>query len=147
MNQSKKNALRIVKLNNLLDKVEDQAIERFEKRPDQVSNKELLEYMNVISGQIDRAKKNIDSISINPSIAVTAQKTDVTINVGSSLDRDSKERVMNVISSLLKQVKSNGEKINCEEEPEIEVFEAQFEDNSEDTESDLTDSEIVDNEE
>ena len=37
----------VVKLSNLLNKVEDQAIERFERRPDQVSNKELLEYMNV----------------------------------------------------------------------------------------------------
>lgn len=135
INQSKKNALRIVKLNNLLDKVEDQAIERFEKRPDQVSNKELLEYMNVISGQIDRAKKNVDSISATPAIAVSAQKTDVTINVGSDLDRDSKERVMNVISSLLKQVKNQTNIVEVVEESD-EIYEATFEDTSEPTESD-----------
>lgn len=106
INQSKKNALRIVKLNELLANVEDQAIERFKKRPDQVSNKELLEYMNVISGQIDRAQKHIDSISTAPPISLTANKTDVTINVGPDLDSDSKTRVMDAVAMLLSQVKA-----------------------------------------
>lgn len=106
INQSKKNALRIVKLNELLANVEDQAIERFKKRPDQVSNKELLEYMNVISGQIDRAQKHIDSISTAPPISLTANKTDVTINVGADLDSDSKTRVMDAVAMLLSQVKA-----------------------------------------
>lgn len=134
INQSKKNALRIVKLNSLLDKVEDQAIERFQKRPDQVSNKELLEYMNVISGQIDRAQKHVDSISVMPAIAVTAQKTDVTINVGSDLDRDSKERVMDAISALLKQVKNAA---TTSDSTPTNLIEADFEDNTESSDTDL----------
>lgn len=105
INQSKKNAVRVVKLNNLLNKVEDQAIERFEKRPDQVSNKELLEYMNVVSNQIDRAQKSIDSVKDAPTINITNQKNELNINMGPQLDRDSKEKVMDVISALLKQVK------------------------------------------
>lgn len=105
MNQSKKNALRIIKLNNLLSKVEDQAIERFEKRPDQVSHKELLEYMNVVSGQIDRAHKQVDSLNMAPPIQVLSQKNEVNINMGGGeLDRDGKERVMDAISKLLQQV-------------------------------------------
>ena len=125
MTQSKKNAMRIVKLNNLLDKIEDQAIERFKKRPDQISNKELLDYMNVISGQIDRAHRQIDSISNTPAVAVTNQKTDVTINVGNDLDRDSKERVMDAISALLKQVKAIPE---SEQADNANYIEADFED-------------------
>lgn len=107
INQSKKNALRIIKLNNLLSKVEDQAIERFERRPDQVSNKELLEYMNVVSNQIDRAQKSVDALSVSPAIHVNNQKNEVNINIGPELDRDSKERVMDAISALLKQVQKN----------------------------------------
>lgn len=121
MNQSKKNALRIIKLNNLLAKVEDQAIERFEKRPDQVSHKELLEYMNVVSGQIDRAHKQVDTLSAAPTIHMLAQKNEVNINVGGQeLDRDSKERVMDAISALLKQV----QKATSEPADVIEVAEA-----------------------
>lgn len=103
INQSKKNALRIIKLNSLLDKVEDQAIERFEKKPDQVSNKELLEYMTVVAGQIDRSQKYIDTLKDKPMIKVN-QKNDVTINIGTELNKDSKERVMDAIQGLLKQL-------------------------------------------
>jgi len=74
INQSKQNAVRIVKLNNLLNKVEDQAIERFEKRPDQVSNRELLEYMSIVSNQIDRAQKSIDAVQNTPAITINNQK-------------------------------------------------------------------------
>lgn len=153
MNQSKKNALRIVKLNGLLDKVEDQAIERFQKRPDQISNKELLEFMNVISGQIDRAQKHVDALSAAPAIAITAQKTDVTINVGDNLDRDSKERVMDAISSLLKQVK-NSAIISEPPVDSIPMIEADFEDKTLDidasepgSKADFYDSDSDDNKE
>lgn len=114
INQSKKNALRVVKLNNLLDKVEDQAIERFEKRPDQVSNKELLEYMNVISNQIDRAQKSVDGLKDTSAIHITNQKNELNINVGPQLNRDSKERVMDAIAILLKQVQKEPEIIEAE---------------------------------
>lgn len=121
MNQSKKNALRIIKLNNLLSKVEDQAIERFEKRPDQVSHKELLEYMNVVSGQIDRAHRQVDTLSTTPPIQVLTQKNEVNINMGSpELDRDSKERVMDAISKLLQQVQTATSKV-VDAEPDVAV--------------------------
>lgn len=121
MNQSKKNALRIIKLNNLLSKVEDQAIERFEKRPDQVSHKELLEYMNVVSGQIDRAHRQVDTLSTTPPIQVLTQKNEVNINMGSpELDRDSKERVMDAISKLLQQVQTATSKV-VDAEPDAAV--------------------------
>ena len=140
INQSKKNALRIVKLNSLLGKVEDQAIARFEKRPDQVSNKELLEYINVISGQIDRAQKNVDTLSAAPTINVAAQKTDVTINVGNDLSRDSKERVMDAISALLKQIKAATDTQN-------DQIEVEFEDKTDDVEIPSASSESINDEE
>ena len=118
INQSKKNALRIVKLSHLLEKVEDQAIERFERRPDQVSNKELLEYMNVVSNQIERAQKSVDSLKDIPAINITNQTNELNINVGPKLDRDSKEKVMDVISALLRQVQQKDV-----ETVEVEVIE------------------------
>ena len=125
INQTKKNALRIIKLENLLDKVEDQAIERFQKRPDQVSNKELLDYMNVVSNQIDRAQRSVDNITATPAITVNNKTNTVNVNMGGpELDRDSKERVMDAISNLLKQVKKP--KV---EEPE--VIDATTKENSE----------------
>ena len=103
INQSKKNALRIIKLNSLLDKVEDQAIERFEKRPDQVPNKELLDYMQVVAAQIDRSQKFIETLKDKPTIKVANQKTEVNIHLE---DKESKERVMDAMNALLKQLRN-----------------------------------------
>lgn len=125
INQSKKNALRIIKLNSLLDKVEDQAIERFEKKPDQVSNKELLEYMQVVAGQIDRSQKYIETIKDRPMIKVTDKSQTVNVNIGTELNKDSKERVMDAIQNLLKQLNKK------EEEPK--VIDADFSTNKEKT--------------
>lgn len=122
INQSKKNALRIIKLNSLLDKVEDQAIERFEKRPDQVSNKELLDYMQVVATQIDRSQKFIDTLKDKPMIKVTDKSQNVNINIGTELNRDSKERVMDAIQVLLKQLNKPEEK---------DIIEADFSNNAE----------------
>lgn len=106
INQSKKNALRIIKLNTLLDKVEDQAIARMTKRPDMVSNRELLDYMTVVSNQIDRANKQIDTLKETPSISLKQEnKTEVNITVG-QVDHEGKERVIDAISALIKQLNS-----------------------------------------
>ena len=39
-----------------------------------------------------------------PAITINNQKNELNINVGPQLDRDSKEKVMDVISLLLKQI-------------------------------------------
>lgn len=106
MNQSKKNALRMIKLEGLLNKVEDQAIERFEKRPDQVSNRELLDYMQIVSAQIDRSQRVVDSLEEKEMIRKVTPKTDVTINIGTDLDRDSKANVVGAIKGILDMLKN-----------------------------------------
>lgn len=107
INQAKKNALRIVKLNNLLDKVNDQAIERFEKRPYEISNKELLDYMKVVQEQIQNSQETLSNIDQSPAIQINQQNNSINVNVGqNAIDRDSKERVIDAVTALLKAVRS-----------------------------------------
>lgn len=106
MNQSKKNALRVIKLNGLLGKIEDQAIERFEKRPDQISNKELLDYMQVVSTQIEKSQNYISDIQDKPMITVNNQKNELNVSIGPELDRDSKSNVINAVTNLLNQLRN-----------------------------------------
>lgn len=125
MNQVKKNALRIIKLNDLLTKVEDQALERFEKRPDQVSNKELLDYMNAVSNQIEKAQ-NFSKETLSTEIGgikIKQEKTEVNINVAPVLNRNEKDRVVDVISILLNQMKKPQSRANDEV---VEVEEASY---------------------
>lgn len=122
MNQVKKNALRIIKLTDLLTKVEDQALERFEKRPDQVSNKELLDYMNAVSNQIEKAQDfNKETLSMEVGgIKIKQEKTEVNINVAPVLGRNEKDRVADVVSLLLNQMKKPQSNINNDEVVEVE---------------------------
>jgi hypothetical protein len=107
INQAKKNAVRVIKLNNLLDKVNDQAIERFEKRPYEISNKELLDYMKVVGDEIERSQQTLQQIDTSPMIQINQQNNSINVNVGDeSIDRDSKERVIDAVTQLLKAVRS-----------------------------------------
>ena len=70
--------------------------------------------MNVVSNQIDRAQKSVDGLKDTSAIHITNQKNELNINVGPQLDRDSKERVMDAIAILLKQVQKEPEIIEAE---------------------------------
>lgn len=103
LNQAKKNALRIIKLNSLLDKVNDQAIERMTKRPHEVSNKELLDYMNVVSSQIERSQKTLDKVDETPLIQVNTQTNNLTVNLNEDeISTDSRKKVISAVQELLK---------------------------------------------
>lgn len=104
LNQAKKNVLRIMKLNSLLDKVSDQMLERFEKKPGEFSNADLLEYFTVTQSAIDRAQKSLDIVDETPAIQL--QQNNVNITLGDSLDRESKERVTDAVKAILARVKS-----------------------------------------
>ena len=63
-NISKKNVARIEKLNNLYDSITDQMIERVDKRADQFSNSDLLDYVKTIQTAIDTNTKNLGQIQV-----------------------------------------------------------------------------------
>lgn len=101
INQVKKNLVRVVKLGNLMDKVEDQAITRFKQRPDEISNKELLDYLQVVQNSIDKSQKSIETIDTTPLIQLNNQEINVSLE-NKGLDKDSKERVLEVVQKLIK---------------------------------------------
>lgn len=105
LNQKKKNAIRVVKLTNLLGKIEDQAIERFNKKPDQMSNKELIEYLQAIQNSIDRSQNYVDKIEEKPMIQINQQTNTIKIE-DNQLSRESKEKVLSIVSKLLKEASS-----------------------------------------
>lgn len=109
--QTKKSVLRAVNLNNLLDKVNDQMEERLTKRADQFSNKDLLDYMDKMTGALEKAQKQVQDVDPTPAIQINQQN----INLGDSgLSRESRQNVMDAVASILKRL--NEESL---EEPEI----------------------------
>ena len=108
INNSKKNVIRINKLNDLLDAVIDQANERFQRRPDEVSNKELIDYMGATQSQLSQAQQNIDNIHNIQAIQINGDQTtnnNININVGgvdlNKLGSESRHRILDCINDIL----------------------------------------------
>ena len=103
LNQSKKNAMRVLKLNSLLDKVSDQMIERFEKKPGEFSNSDLLNYLTVTQNAIDRANKSLNLVEDTPAIQLQ-QNNQINVNIIDGMSRDSKEKVTDAVKSILAKI-------------------------------------------
>ena len=100
LNVAKKNVIRILKLNGLLDSVSDTMIDRFEKHPGEFSNEDLLKYMQVIQQSIDNANKNLNLVDQTQAITLN-QNNQVNVNIIDTFDRDSKERIADAIKAIL----------------------------------------------
>ena len=113
LNQAKKNVIRVLKLNELLDKVQDQMLERFKKKPGEFSNDDLISYMQVTQQAIDRANKSLKLVDDTPAIQVT--NVNITTEKESVLSRESREKIDNVIKTLMS-------KLNLPETPTEEII-------------------------
>ena len=130
LNQAKRNAIRVMKLNSLLDKVSDQMIERFNKKPGEFSNKELLDYMTVVQSTIDRANKSIELVDQTPAIVINQQNNQVNIDNSPVLDRESRMRVVEAVKGIMST-------LNLKNEPEQIQEISEFEENEEDSSDDI----------
>ena len=106
LNMAKKNAVRIAKLQNLLDSVNDQAIDRFTNHPSEFSNKEILDYMKAVQDQINSSQQALEEAGDKPMIQINNQKNEVNINVENPAlqSRESRERVVHAVDALLQQM-------------------------------------------
>jgi len=120
LSMAKKNAVRIVKLNSLYDKVTDEAGERIEKRSDEITNKELLDYMKALQDSIEKAQSKLQTIDNTQMITLNQQTNTVNVTVnteeGPVRSRESKEKIIQAVRGLLKLAQES----NFKSEPIIE---------------------------
>lgn len=113
VNAQKRNVMRVLKMNALLDKVTDQVVDRFEKTPDNFSNDDLLKYMQMTENAIDRANKNLNLVEEAPPIQLT-QNNQVNINVYKGLNRESRMKVAETVQAIMENVKKENEHLPTE---------------------------------
>ena len=112
---SKKNVVRLYKLNTLLDHVTDQMLTRFETRSDQFSNDDLINYMKVISSNIESSKKNSDELPQIPIISNTNNtQINVTVN-DQQFSRESRARILAAVQATLKAAQADSYEDRTEE--------------------------------
>lgn len=100
LNIKKKDILRASKLNDLQDKTLDQISERIEKTPDLFSNKDLLDYYKVIQETLNKSDTNVDNL---PNIQINQN----IVNMTPTIDRESKERVIQAVKEILAKSAEN----------------------------------------
>ena len=83
----------------------DEAINRIENHPDEMTNMELLNFIKVAQESLNNSKKESDTVTTLHPITVNQQNNTVNVNVKTSEDvrvnRRSKEKIMDAVSKLL----------------------------------------------
>lgn len=115
VNQMKKDAIRVVKLNDILDKLDNQVSERVEKHPDQFSNNDLLNYVNTIQQTINKSNQAITNINQTPLIQLNQQNNIVQVS-DDTLTRESREKIINMVRQFLDSKDTNVEIVDIPEE-------------------------------
>ena len=102
INQNKKTMIRIDKLSGLQDNLVDQLVRRISERPDEISNKELMDGLKIVQDIIERGQKQVEGVDQTPLIQINQQTNSVNIgDTQTNLNRESREKVKNAVLSLL----------------------------------------------
>lgn len=106
--QTKKTLARVDKMSILLDALTDQAIERLTNRPDEISNKELMDGMKTVQDLIERGQQQASNSGDEINTFIQINQTNNEVHVGdeettaNTLSRESREKVKNAVAELLK---------------------------------------------
>ena len=101
LNIKRKDIVRANKLSDLQDLISNQIQKRVEARPDEFSNADLLNYFKVLQETLNKSNTSVDVTKV-PSIQINQQNNvNVDIDGGSKLTKDSRDRVMDAVQSII----------------------------------------------
>jgi len=99
LNQKKKNVIRLMKYDELLDCVTERMIQRFNERADEISSYELLNYLQGIQSAIEKSQKSVDLVKDVPAIQFQ-QNNFVSLN-GEAFNRESRAKIADAIRAII----------------------------------------------
>lgn len=100
-NQNKKTMIRVNKLNELLDIIADQTMARFSRRPDEISNQELLQGLKIVQDVVERGQRQVTEAVDAPLIQINQQNNEINLGDSGNLSSESKERVKQAVLAIL----------------------------------------------
>ena len=104
MNQNKKTMVRIDKLSGLQDGLVDQFVKRIKERPEEISNKELMDGLKIIQDIIERGQRQVSGMDQQPLIQINSQDNSVNVGTTTELPRESRDKVKTAVLGLLGQL-------------------------------------------
>jgi hypothetical protein len=122
VNQNKKTMVRMDKLSGLQDGLVDQFVKRIQERPDEISNKELMDGLRIVQDIIERGQRQISETEApQPLIQINQQNNSLNVGDGTTeLNRESRERVKNAVLGFLSEISTRAPANTDSEIPEEE---------------------------
>lgn len=118
LNIKKKDIIRVNRLNELQDKITSQMEERLEKRANEFSNKDLLDYFKVVQDTINKNDTTLENVNA-PTIQI--HQNNVIVENG-ELDYESKRKVASVVDDIMKKIKMSKAQEQLIEIDETEII-------------------------
>ena len=115
LNVAKKNAVRLDGINVLIDDVLSKIGDRLALRPDESSNKDLIDYLSALQTAAEKSGKIVSGVDGIPAITVN-QQNNVIVGVADTLTKESKQRIAEAVALLLNKTNTEGEEIKEDEE-------------------------------
>ena len=107
--QTKREVLRVNKLNDVQDALVQQMLDRLEQQPHNFDNKDIALWVKTVQLAKESSRQSLEKVEAIPTI-VHQNNTQVNINVEESLSRESRERVLSVLNTILgKNVKNDSD--------------------------------------
>lgn len=94
--------LKSIKCHDLEEMLLNNLIARISKNPGEISNKELMDAINLSRNLINKNNEVVNDA--NSNIQLTQNNTEVNINVEPQMSRESREKVADVVNAILKQI-------------------------------------------
>lgn len=105
INQTKKTMARVEKLSELADVITDNLIKRFTEKPDNFSGQEMLTALKTVQDALEKSTKQVNAANEAPAPLIQINQQDNSVNVGpENMSRDSREKVKNVVTDVLKNL-------------------------------------------
>lgn len=101
LNLKKKDILRSSKLSDIQDKISEQIATRIDKRANEFSNADLLNYFKVVQDIIARSDNSLENIK-TPSIQINQQNNvNIDIDNAKRLNKESRDKVVDAVQAIL----------------------------------------------
>ncbi len=110
LNRRKKDIVRANKLSNLLTMIDDEIVDRMATTPELIKDQDLVKYMQSAQEAIsvgEQAGTQITQININ-------QGTNISLDAGTTLNRDSRKKVLDTVNEILRGLNNETDTIDVE---------------------------------
>jgi hypothetical protein len=96
--------VRLLSLNDMLDEASNQVYKRLREHPDEVTNKELLDFINTFQNSIEKTNKYISGMN-EDVIQLRNQTNNLTVNVNqNSLSDESRTKIIDFFNNLFTSI-------------------------------------------